>query len=122
MTAKSDEHWDEVDRLWRAVRRDLGPVILSFAGVGERNDPAWKRLCGNWERLCAADLDAATRIYHGVHEISVMMARYDKADSPAGRQMRQFGQMGEALGIDPAEWRPEAGTPPRLSLVTEDPS
>lgn len=88
---------EELYRLWRAVRRDLGTAILGFAGIGEFNDRAWKRLCRNWQRLCAADLDTASSIYHGLHEVSAMMALYDKADSPADHQVRELNEIADVV-------------------------
>lgn len=100
MTApdKRKDHWDQVDRLWTAVRRDMSPVILSSAGVisTDASDQAWKRFSRNWAKLCELDLSVATSLYHGVEQMHMAMARRNQPFSPSAQQI---ANMRELVGL-----------------------
>ena len=87
----NEEHYDEVDRLWRAVKRDLSSAIMEFAGF--QDGKALDRLAKNWDKLCELDLDVAGRLYHGVEQVHMRMARNDKPNSPADHQLRQMSEL-----------------------------
>lgn len=94
----NDDHRVEVDRLWRALRRDLSASILELAGAKDSH-AALGRLQKTWERLCDTDLNAAAAIYHGVSEISALMARWGEPNSPADHHLRQFEELTGIVAI-----------------------
>lgn len=87
-----DKHDDATDRLWRAIRRDLGSTIL-FMGGFTKDEAPMRRLERNWAKLCDHDLDVAGHLYHGVSEVSLMMARHDQPNSPAEHYGRQIDEL-----------------------------
>lgn len=93
-TVKNDQHWEDVDRLWRALRRDLGTAILEGAGV--RDGQTLVRILSTWERLCEVDLDVAAGIYHGMQQITMAMARHGQVNSPSAHHL---GQLSEQVGL-----------------------
>ena len=97
----AEQHWDEVDHLWRAVRRDLGSAILCCAGYRDGQAPI-NRLTGNWDRLCDLDIDAAASIYHGIEQIYIAMARMNEPNSPSEHRLRQLQELAgmAAIGRD----------------------
>jgi hypothetical protein len=83
---ESDSADEEVERLWRAFRRDLTPAILESAGVQEGN--AIKRLTRTWERLCEVDLEVAAGIHRAVEQVSLITGRLGELNSPADHNLR----------------------------------
>lgn len=47
MSERGEEHYEEVERLWRAVKRDYFHEVEVMAGIAEMDDPRWRRLLKN---------------------------------------------------------------------------
>jgi hypothetical protein len=89
-------HLDEdSERVWRALRRDLGGAILYAAGLS--NDArAMSRFNKNWDMLCEHDLGIAGRLYHGLEQLQIRMSRDGEPNNPVDWRL---GQMREVLGM-----------------------
>ncbi|MGH3484750.1 MAG: hypothetical protein ACRDPQ_16145 [Nocardioidaceae bacterium] len=85
-----DAHWDEVERLWRLCRRDLGAAIKEMAGY--QDGRAWDRLVKNWKALCDLDLDVAAALYHGIEQVQMAMSKN-------GVTEHRHAQMRGTLGV-----------------------
>ena len=73
---------EELERLWRAVKRDLLFEIEAFAGLhgmieGENRG---RRLRRNWRRLCELDGRVGANLASGFQEVSMVLS----ADRSAG--------------------------------------
>ena len=94
-------HWTEVERLWSAVKRDYFSVAEVFAGSDrlpeDEKDRRLRRLERNWNELCDLDLDVASGLHHGVNEVSMLLAGYDRPDG--GPATRHDQRLKEALGV-----------------------
>lgn len=88
---KSDEHYEELDRLWRGITRELSSSILEFAGV--KDGKASERLMAKWKELCDHDLDMAAQLYHGIEQIHTAMGLRGKPNSPDEHRMRQLNEI-----------------------------
>ncbi|MDP9335234.1 MAG: hypothetical protein M3Q30_18280 [Actinomycetota bacterium] len=69
------DHWVEVERLWRAIKRDVLFVVELSAGFQKLDDAANKRaqrLSRNWRHLCELDMDIAAAFAHGFREMSMI--------------------------------------------------
>lgn len=87
----TDEHTEELNRLWRAIKRDLSSSILEFAGFKDGN--AFDRLMKNWDKFCDLNLDAAASIHHGIEQIEMAMARHGRPNSPSDHRLRQMSEL-----------------------------
>lgn len=98
-----DTRWAETDRLWRAIKRDLFPVIEAYAGFRYPNDTDEKvterltkratRLQQNWEALCRVDLDVATGILHGIEQATWNFPRHGEPYSPGDQANREMDEL-----------------------------
>lgn len=88
----SDQHVEDIERLWRALRRDLGNAVLEMAGFLD-STTAINRFEKNWAKLCDLDLDVAAKLYHGIEEVSMTAARLGKSNSPAQHALRQMDEV-----------------------------
>jgi hypothetical protein len=86
------DHDQEVERLWRAVKRDTFRAVEWIASVP--GDPkAIERLQRNWTKLCELDLEVATALWHGIDQIGVSMARRGEQASPAAQRQRNLAEI-----------------------------
>ena len=83
-----DAHMAEVNRLWRAVKRDYFAVVLEMAGFTELDDRRYQRLNSNWDALCALDINVAASLYHGIEKVHMSFSRHNSPNSPANHRMR----------------------------------
>lgn len=83
---------DEIERLWRAFRRDLSTTILLFGGFTDDRKAA-DRLTKNWARLCELDLDIAALIHHGVEQVSCITGRIGEPNSPSEHHLRGLQEL-----------------------------
>lgn len=94
---KDEAHWIEVDRLWRAIKRDALVSVEHFAGLDVDSDgKRWKRLLRNWDALCAHDIDMASRLAHGWSELDRSLSKHG---DPAGPSAHNLRQLTEILGV-----------------------
>lgn len=69
------EHYVELDRLWRAVKRDVFfQAELSFRGLDDAAQARCHRMYRNWQKLCDLDLDVADRLAHGLEDVAGVLS------------------------------------------------
>lgn len=88
-------HYAEVNRLWRAVKRDFFVAVERVGGLNT-TDPRHtrlKRLQRNWEALCELDVDIAASLYHGLNELAMSFARHGQVNSPMDRHSQQLDEL-----------------------------
>src|SRR5262245_50890612 len=91
-----EEHWDEVERLWRAIRRDFHSAVEEVGGLSDRHDRALRRLMRNWDTLCVLDIGVAAHLWHGFSEIAGVMGKHGDPTGPWAHRHRGFQ---EILGV-----------------------
>jgi hypothetical protein len=91
---KDSSHVSEIDRLWRAIWRDLGSAVREGAGLQEGR--AGVRLLSNWDKFCQLDLKTAACIWNSLNELNMVMAKYG---DPNGPQVARDRMIGELLGM-----------------------
>ena len=70
---KDEREWDELERIWRAIRRDVFfevEVAAGFHPLGDAQVRRSRRLNRNWRRFCELDIDLASRLAHGLREVA----------------------------------------------------
>jgi hypothetical protein len=67
---------DELERLWRAVKRDLLFEIEAFAGLHglTEGENRGRRLRRNWKRLCALDGAVGANLADGFQEVAMVLS------------------------------------------------
>jgi hypothetical protein len=92
-----EKDWDELERLWRAVRRDVFFEIEAAAGfhpLGESQLKRSRRLNRNWRRFAELDIDLASRLAHGLREVALLFSQVEvRGTTPMERHL---------LGLDTA--------------------
>jgi hypothetical protein len=71
---KNEREWDELERLWRAIRRDVFfevEVAAGFHPLGDAQMRRSRRLNRNWRKFCELDIDLASRLAHGLREVAM---------------------------------------------------
>ena len=71
---------EELERLWRAVKRDLLFEIEAFAGLHglTEGENRGRRLRRNWKRLCDLDGRVGANLASGFQEVAMVLS----ADRP----------------------------------------
>ena len=90
-------HRREVERLWRAVRRDYFSSLEIVAGIAAFEPDRLRRFERNWEKLCHLDINTAACLTHGFAEMNEMIQQ--KADGPNGPDERLSQWMSEMKGV-----------------------
>ena len=67
---------EELERLWRAVKRDLLFEIEAFAGLHglTEGENRGRRLRRNWKRLCELDGAVGENLASGFQEVSMVLS------------------------------------------------
>jgi hypothetical protein len=67
---------EELERLWRAVKRDLLFEIEAFAGLHglTEGENRGRRLRRNWRRLCELDGRVGANLASGFQEVSMVLS------------------------------------------------
>ena len=67
---------EELERLWRAVKRDLLFEIEAFAGLHglTEGENRGRRLRRNWKRLCTLDDAVGANLASGFEEVSMLLS------------------------------------------------
>jgi hypothetical protein len=67
---------EELERLWRAVKRDLLFEIEAFAGLHglTEGENRGRRLRRNWKRLCELDGAVGANLAGGFQEVSMVLS------------------------------------------------
>lgn len=97
-TSDAQPRGDELERLWRALRRDLANAVLEMSGFRE-GTVAVDRFEKNWVKLCDLDLDIAANLYHGIDQIHMLAGRLGKPNSPADHALRKLKEIVGLAGI-----------------------
>jgi hypothetical protein len=89
---KDEREWDELERLWRAIRRDVFfevEVAAGFQPLGDAQVRRSRRLNRNWRRFCELDIDLASRLAHGLREVAMSFSHVDvHGTTPMERHLR----------------------------------
>jgi hypothetical protein len=73
---------EELEKLWRAVKRDLLFEIEAFAGLHAltEGENRGRRLRRNWRRLCELDGGVGANLASGFQEVSMVLSADRSAD------------------------------------------
>jgi len=91
-----NERADEIERLWRAVKRDYFGVVVDVAGLRTFDQRRFERLRRNWIDLCKLDGDLAAHLAHGFEEVDEIIQRPGGVEAPFDRNTRT---MAELVGV-----------------------
>jgi hypothetical protein len=95
------EHFEKLERLWRAVRRDFMFSVEIGAGLhpdvdGKRH----RRLWNNWRKLCELDIEIAGRLAQGFTDLAQSLAYMKLEDSLYGSPMDKYHEgLDQMLGV-----------------------
>jgi len=97
---KNQDHWDEIDRLWKAISRDFFVSLMLLAGLGDiKDETRLHRLLRNWDALCEKDIDIAASIAHGCELMSDGFSKLQDPSGPAARNEQRFNELFGVISI-----------------------